>query len=153
MKLFDYNESTDFKHFSITSRQDHPMEGARHRAWNSAKLNETFGETENVVTGRPVNGCRRTHPAALFPIRSSCLHLSVCCKGRRVWADVVASFNCSDSPGHLEEKVSQLEAMLRKLQDDLQKVLWLEWLLSSAQKVGRGKKTFFLKWSPQESQQ
>lgn len=27
----------------------------------------------------------------------------------------------SDSPGHLEEKVSQLEAMLRKLQDDLQK--------------------------------
>ncbi|KAM3601385.1 uncharacterized protein V6R79_011898 [Siganus canaliculatus] len=29
----------------------------------------------------------------------------------------------SDSPGHLEEKVSQLEAMLRKLQDDLQKVL------------------------------
>ncbi|KAM7397887.1 hypothetical protein PAMA_005970 [Pampus argenteus] len=29
----------------------------------------------------------------------------------------------SDSPGHLEEKVSQLEAMLKKLQDDLQKVL------------------------------
>ncbi|CAJ1064086.1 signal-induced proliferation-associated protein 1 isoform X1 [Xyrichtys novacula] len=27
----------------------------------------------------------------------------------------------SDSPGHLEEKVSQLEAMLKKLQDDLQK--------------------------------
>ncbi|KAM3869220.1 LOW QUALITY PROTEIN: signal-induced proliferation-associated protein 1 [Diretmus argenteus] len=27
----------------------------------------------------------------------------------------------SDSPGHLEEKVSQLEAMLRRLQDDLQK--------------------------------
>lgn len=33
------------------------------------------------------------------------------------------SLGCSDSPGHLEEKVSQLEAMLRKLQDDLQKVL------------------------------
>lgn len=30
---------------------------------------------------------------------------------------------CSDPPGHLEEKVSQLEAMLKKLQDDLQKVL------------------------------
>lgn len=29
----------------------------------------------------------------------------------------------SDSPGHLEEKVSQLESMLKKLQDDLQKVL------------------------------
>lgn len=29
---------------------------------------------------------------------------------------------CSDSPGNLEEKVSQLEAMLKKLQDDLQKV-------------------------------
>uniref|UniRef100_A0AAY4DV64 Rap-GAP domain-containing protein n=1 Tax=Denticeps clupeoides TaxID=299321 RepID=A0AAY4DV64_9TELE len=28
---------------------------------------------------------------------------------------------CSDSPGHLEEKVSQLEAMLKRLQDDLQK--------------------------------
>ncbi|XP_041750067.1 signal-induced proliferation-associated protein 1 isoform X2 [Coregonus clupeaformis] len=28
----------------------------------------------------------------------------------------------SDSPGHLEEKVSQLEAMLKRLQDDLQKV-------------------------------
>ncbi|XP_062262136.1 signal-induced proliferation-associated protein 1 isoform X2 [Platichthys flesus] len=28
----------------------------------------------------------------------------------------------SDSPGHLEEKVSQLEAMLKKLQDDLQKL-------------------------------
>ncbi|XP_046876543.1 signal-induced proliferation-associated protein 1-like isoform X2 [Hypomesus transpacificus] len=27
----------------------------------------------------------------------------------------------SDSPGHLEEKVSQLEAMLKRLQDDLQK--------------------------------
>lgn len=38
-------------------------------------------------------------------------------------ADVVASLGCSDSPGHLEEKVSQLESMLRKLQDDLQKVL------------------------------
>ncbi|XP_075887639.1 signal-induced proliferation-associated protein 1 isoform X3 [Nelusetta ayraudi] len=37
-------------------------------------------------------------------------------------ADVVASLACSDSPGHLEEKVSQLESMLRKLQDDLQKV-------------------------------
>lgn len=32
---------------------------------------------------------------------------------------------CSDSPGHLEEKVSQLEAMLKKLQDDLQKVIKL----------------------------
>ncbi|XP_037544036.1 signal-induced proliferation-associated 1-like protein 1 [Nematolebias whitei] len=30
-------------------------------------------------------------------------------------------FKDSDSPGHLEEKVSQLEAMLKKLQDDLQK--------------------------------
>ncbi|XP_052456880.1 signal-induced proliferation-associated protein 1 isoform X1 [Carassius gibelio] len=29
----------------------------------------------------------------------------------------------SDSPGHLEEKVSQLEAMLKRLQDDLQKSL------------------------------
>lgn len=29
---------------------------------------------------------------------------------------------CSDSPGHLEEKVSQLETMLKRLQDDLQKV-------------------------------
>lgn len=29
----------------------------------------------------------------------------------------------SDSPGHLEEKVSQLEDMLKRLQDDLQKVL------------------------------
>lgn len=28
----------------------------------------------------------------------------------------------SDSPGHLEEKVSQLENMLKRLQDDLQKV-------------------------------
>lgn len=28
----------------------------------------------------------------------------------------------SDSPGHLEEKVSQLEAMLKRLQEDLQKV-------------------------------
>uniref|UniRef100_A0A4W6BWQ6 Signal-induced proliferation-associated 1 n=1 Tax=Lates calcarifer TaxID=8187 RepID=A0A4W6BWQ6_LATCA len=35
--------------------------------------------------------------------------------------DVTASLCCSDSPGHLEEKVSQLEAMLKKLQDDLQK--------------------------------
>uniref|UniRef100_A0A8D3ASN7 Rap-GAP domain-containing protein n=1 Tax=Scophthalmus maximus TaxID=52904 RepID=A0A8D3ASN7_SCOMX len=34
---------------------------------------------------------------------------------------VTASLCCSDSPGHLEEKVSQLEAMLRNLQDDLQK--------------------------------
>uniref|UniRef100_A0A665U823 Signal-induced proliferation-associated 1 n=1 Tax=Echeneis naucrates TaxID=173247 RepID=A0A665U823_ECHNA len=34
---------------------------------------------------------------------------------------VTASLCCSDSPGHLEEKVSQLEAMLKKLQDDLQK--------------------------------
>ncbi|XP_016148729.1 signal-induced proliferation-associated protein 1 [Sinocyclocheilus grahami] len=31
--------------------------------------------------------------------------------------------NDSDSPGHLEEKVSQLEAMLKRLQDDLQKSL------------------------------
>ncbi|XP_067280901.1 signal-induced proliferation-associated protein 1 isoform X2 [Pseudorasbora parva] len=30
-------------------------------------------------------------------------------------------FKDSDSPGHLEEKVSQLEAMLKRLQDDLQK--------------------------------
>ncbi|KAG1925119.1 signal-induced proliferation-associated protein [Pimephales promelas] len=29
-------------------------------------------------------------------------------------------FKDSDSPGHLEEKVSQLEAMLKRLQDDLQ---------------------------------
>lgn len=34
-------------------------------------------------------------------------------------------FLFSDSPGHLEEKVSQLEAMLKRLQDDLQKVLSL----------------------------
>uniref|UniRef100_A0A668UFQ2 Rap-GAP domain-containing protein n=1 Tax=Oreochromis aureus TaxID=47969 RepID=A0A668UFQ2_OREAU len=34
---------------------------------------------------------------------------------------VTAALCCSDSPGHLEEKVSQLEAMLKKLQDDLQK--------------------------------
>uniref|UniRef100_A0A8C6SY89 Signal-induced proliferation-associated 1 n=1 Tax=Neogobius melanostomus TaxID=47308 RepID=A0A8C6SY89_9GOBI len=33
----------------------------------------------------------------------------------------VISLCCSDSPGHLEEKVSQLESMLKKLQDDLQK--------------------------------
>ncbi|XP_067256069.1 signal-induced proliferation-associated protein 1 isoform X1 [Chanodichthys erythropterus] len=32
-------------------------------------------------------------------------------------------FKDSDSPGHLEEKVSQLEAMLKRLQDDLQKSL------------------------------
>lgn len=38
---------------------------------------------------------------------------------------------CSDSPGNLEEKVSQLEAMLKKLQDDLQKVPWLSWIFSS----------------------
>ncbi|KAG1925117.1 signal-induced proliferation-associated protein [Pimephales promelas] len=31
-------------------------------------------------------------------------------------------FKDSDSPGHLEEKVSQLEAMLKRLQDDLQRV-------------------------------
>ncbi|KAM9497669.1 signal-induced proliferation-associated protein 1-like isoform 1-T1 [Salvelinus alpinus] len=30
----------------------------------------------------------------------------------------------SDSPGHLEEKVSQLEDMLKRLQDDLQKPWW-----------------------------
>lgn len=36
----------------------------------------------------------------------------------RLWM----SLGCSDSPGNLEEKVSQLEAMLKKLQDDLQKV-------------------------------
>uniref|UniRef100_A0A672FWR2 Signal-induced proliferation-associated 1 n=1 Tax=Salarias fasciatus TaxID=181472 RepID=A0A672FWR2_SALFA len=34
---------------------------------------------------------------------------------------VTAPLLRSDSPGHLEEKVSQLEAMLKKLQDDLQK--------------------------------
>uniref|UniRef100_A0A8C1TBP6 Signal-induced proliferation-associated 1 n=1 Tax=Cyprinus carpio TaxID=7962 RepID=A0A8C1TBP6_CYPCA len=34
----------------------------------------------------------------------------------------------SDSPGHLEEKVSQLEAMLKRLQDDLQKVLCPLWV-------------------------
>lgn len=38
---------------------------------------------------------------------------------------------CSDSPGNLEEKVSQLETMLKKLQDDLQKVPWLSWIFSS----------------------
>ncbi|XP_009301927.1 signal-induced proliferation-associated protein 1 isoform X2 [Danio rerio] len=32
-------------------------------------------------------------------------------------------FKDSDTPGHLEEKVSQLEAMLKRLQDDLQKSL------------------------------
>ncbi|XP_051574344.1 signal-induced proliferation-associated 1-like protein 2 isoform X2 [Myxocyprinus asiaticus] len=32
-----------------------------------------------------------------------------------------SKFKDSDSPGHLEEKVSQLEAMLKRLQDDLQK--------------------------------
>lgn len=47
------------------------------------------------------------------------------------WRSVTASLCCSDSPGHLEEKVSQLEAMLKKLQDDLQKVLWLSWMLQT----------------------
>uniref|UniRef100_A0AAQ6AF38 Rap-GAP domain-containing protein n=1 Tax=Amphiprion ocellaris TaxID=80972 RepID=A0AAQ6AF38_AMPOC len=42
-------------------------------------------------------------------------------KPRRWVRLVTASLRCSDSPGHLEEKVSQLEAMLKKLQDDLQK--------------------------------
>lgn len=37
----------------------------------------------------------------------------------------------SDSPGHLEEKVSQLEAMLKRLQDDLQKVLCPLWVCHS----------------------
>lgn len=47
------------------------------------------------------------------------------------WQSVAASLCCSDSPGHLEEKVSQLESMLKRLQDDLQKVLWLSWTLFS----------------------
>ena len=37
--------------------------------------------------------------------------------------DEDVSPRCSDSPGHLEEKVSQLENMLQRLQDDLQKVI------------------------------
>uniref|UniRef100_I3JCY4 Signal-induced proliferation-associated 1 n=1 Tax=Oreochromis niloticus TaxID=8128 RepID=I3JCY4_ORENI len=41
--------------------------------------------------------------------------------GREGSHGVTAALCCSDSPGHLEEKVSQLEAMLKKLQDDLQK--------------------------------
>uniref|UniRef100_A0AAX7TD49 Rap-GAP domain-containing protein n=1 Tax=Astatotilapia calliptera TaxID=8154 RepID=A0AAX7TD49_ASTCA len=41
--------------------------------------------------------------------------------GREGSRGVTAALCCSDSPGHLEEKVSQLEAMLKKLQDDLQK--------------------------------
>lgn len=65
------------------------------------------------------------------------ISLSVtCCR-----PDVAASLCCSDSPGHLEEKVSQLEAMLRKLQDDLQKVLWHEWMLNKCEKK-TGKKHF-----------
>ncbi|KAM9780982.1 signal-induced proliferation-associated 1-like protein 2 [Syngnathus typhle] len=43
--------------------------------------------------------------------------------GDQSGADTDGKFNTkeSDSPGYLEEKVSQLEAMLKKLQDDLQK--------------------------------
>lgn len=56
----------------------------------------------------------------------------------RFWQSVTAALCCSDSPGHLEEKVSQLEAMLKKLQDDLQKVLWLPWMFFSVGNVFQG---------------
>lgn len=71
-----------------------------------------------------------------------------------LFADGSACVCRSDSPGHLEEKVSQLEGMLKKLQDDLQKVLWLPWILYSvimfslsSTREPAGRKTYLSRFS------